>query len=128
MKTIKTVQKLVERAQRNGGAVLNREGVEVYRIDHTTKDRASLYHYETLTCEIDLDNREITYLYGESVSDSDSIGTFLECFGLSVWFGYRPVNGGFYASIAGQEFFLDDFSETELAKKVMENLNKTIDK
>lgn len=121
MKTIKTVQKLVERAERKGEARVNRDGFEVYRVENNGKT-ASLYHYETLTCEVDLENNTILEIYGESVSDADSVGTFLNAYGFNLFLGYRPVNGGFYGRVAEQEFFLDDFSETELAKKVMENL------
>lgn len=136
MKIIKTVEKLIERAERKGVATLNktfRENCynfyngkqEVYRVE---KDNNifTLYHYETKTCQIDTATKEILYVYGESLSDSDSIFTFLHYFDIVLTFGYKPVNGGFYASVNDQQIFIDDFdgSEnfTEAVKKEMKKV------
>lgn len=136
MKIIKTVEKLIERAERKGVATLNktfRENCynfyngkqEVYRVE---KDNNifTLYHYETKTCQIDTATKEILYIYGESLSDSDSIFTFLHYFDIVLTFGYKPVNGGFYASVNDQQIFIDDFdgSEnfTEAVKKEMKKV------
>lgn len=131
MKIIKTVEKLIGRAERKGVATLNKkvnEGYysyspvtkEVYRVE---KDGNvfTLYHYETKTCQLNTATNEILYVYGESVSDSDSIFTFLQYFDIVLTFGYKPVNGGFYASVKGQQIFIDDFDGvknfTEAIKK-----------
>lgn len=136
MKIIKTVEKLIERAERKGVATLNktfRENCynfyngkqEVYRVE---KDNNifTLYHYETKTCQIDTATKKILYIYGESLSDSDSIFTFLHYFDIVLTFGYKPVNGGFYASVNDQQIFIGDFdgSEnfTEAVKKEMKKV------
>lgn len=136
MKIIKTVEKLIERAERKGVATLNktfRENCynfyngkqEVYRVE---KDGAifTLYHYETETCQVDTATKEILYIYGESVSDADSIFTFLHYFGIVLTFGYKPVNGGFYAGVNGQQIFIDEFdwskNFTEAVKKEMKKV------
>ena len=123
MKIIKTVEKLIERAERKGVATLNKkvnEGYyscspvtkEVYRVE---KDGTifTLYHYGTETCQVDTATKEILRVYGESVSDADSIFTFLHYFGIVLTFGYKPVNGGFYACVNGQQIFIGDFEWSE---------------
>lgn len=107
MKHIKLIETLNERAKKKGIATLNRRIVdgyytyshqkkEVYRIDNNEKE-INLYHYETLTCTIDKAKKEVTYIYGRSVTDADSIGTFLKVNGIDGYtLGYKPVNGGFY--------------------------------
>ena len=136
MKIIKTVEKLIERAERKGVATLNktfRENCynfyngkqEVYRVE---KDGAifTLYHYETETCQVDTATKEILHVYGESVSDADSIFTFLHYFGIVLTFGYKPVNGGFYAGVNGRQIFIDEFDRsenfTEAVKKEMKKV------
>ena len=105
-KRIKTIETLVERAQRRGTAVQSKrieDGMytysmvtkEVYRVE-ITEERAQLFHYGTLTAEIDLLANKVVKVYGQSLSDADSVATFLNIFGFNVDFGYRPVNGGFY--------------------------------
>jgi len=105
-KTIKTVETLIERAQANyektgkGVAKVNRRqrdrwGVgdlqEVYRVE-TDGQSISLYHYGTLTAKVT--NNHIEYIYGCSVSDADSVATFLnktaQQFGVVYNAGYRP--------------------------------------
>lgn len=114
MKTIKTIVTLNERATRKGTAKINTRQrdyytgwvggmIEKYRIE-TENDTSKLYHYGTLTATIDTNKKDVLYLYGESVSDSDSIGTFLESNGIDGYqFGYKPVNGGFYIIKDGVE-------------------------
>ncbi len=102
MKFIKTIEQLAERAERNGVAILRRrdfysqELQEVYRVTFNKENGAyDLFHYGTLTCRVR--NDVVKHVYGESVSDADSIGTFIQSVTNSkVCFGYRPVNGGFY--------------------------------
>lgn len=134
MKIIKTVEKLVERAERKGVATLNKkvnEGYysyspvtkEVYRVE---KDGAifTLYHYGTETCQVDTATKEILHIYGESVSDADSIFTFLHYFGIVLTFGYKPVNGGFYARVNGKQIFIDDFDRLENFTKAIKEVEK----
>lgn len=138
MKIIKTVEKLVERAERKGVATLNKkvnEGYysyspvtkEVYRVE---KDGNifTLYHYGTETCQVDTETKEILHVYGESVSDADSIFTFLHYFDIVLTFGYKPVNGGFYTSVNGRQIFMDGFDGTknftEAIKKEIEEVAK----
>lgn len=136
MKIIKTVEKLIERAERKGVATLNKKvndgyytysmiSKEVYRVEKEG-NIFTLYHYETKTCQIDTATKEILHIYGESVSDSDSIFTFLHYFDIALTFGYKPVNGGFYAGVNGQQIFIGDFdgSEnfTEAIKKEMKKV------
>ena len=132
MKNIKTVTELMERAEKNGVAAIRRrqrymEGmmgtgnlVEVYRVENNGKI-ASLYHYQTLTASVDLENMELIRVYGESRSDADSINTFLSWLGLEYFeFGFKPVNGGFYlntyGSISGstRQTFLDGDGEAAM--------------
>lgn len=135
MKIIKTVEKLIERAERKGVATLNRkvnEGYysyslvtkEVYRVEKEG-NVFTLYHYGTKTGQVDTSTKEILYIYGESISDSDSIFTFLHYFDIELTFGYKPVNGGFYASVNGQQISINDFDGTknftEAVKKEIKN-------
>ena len=68
---------LIERASRKGVArIKNYEGgygCEKYRVENSG-DTWKLYHYETLTCTVE--KGRVTYIYGESVSDRDSIEDF----------------------------------------------------
>lgn len=135
MKIIKTVEKLIERAERKGVATLNKTLRENYHHFYNGKKEVyrvekygaifTLYHYETETCQVDTATKEILHVYGESVSDADSIFTFLHYFDIVLTFGYKPVNGGFYASVNGQQIFIDDFDRlenfTEAVKKEIKN-------
>lgn len=123
MKIIKTVEKLIERAERRDVATLNKKvndgyytyslvTKEVYRVEKEG-NIFTLYHYGTKTCQIDTATKEILEVYGESVSDADSIFTFLHYFDIVLTFGYKPVNGGFYAGVNGQQIFIDDFDGSE---------------
>lgn len=120
-KTIETVRTLVERAERKGTAIKRKRGeyggmgfygetpelVEVYRVENDGK-HVELYHYETLTAKVDIENKKIVSVYGESRSDADSVETFLHELGIeNVYFGFRPVNGGFYVEVNGKLFTWD---------------------
>lgn len=138
MKIIKTVEKLIERAERKGIATLNKKmndgyymysmvTTEVYRVE---KEGTifTLYHYGTETCQVDTETKEILHVYGESVSDADSIFTFLHYFDIVLTFGYKPVNGGFYTSVNGRQIFMGGFDGTknftEAIKKEIEEVEK----
>ncbi|UVD43065.1 hypothetical protein [Enterococcus phage TJE1] len=124
-KTIETVITLMERAEKKGVAIKrarqrDRWGVgelqEVYRVENNGKT-VSLYHYETLTAKVDLENMQLIEVYGESRSDSDSVATFLSELGFTNFdFGYKPVNGGFWLFTnkdgERQEAYLDEQGET----------------
>lgn len=136
MKIIKTVEKLIERAERKGVATLNRKANQGYGVYYTSEVYRvekegtifTLYHYETKTCQVDTATKEILHIYGESLSDADSIFTFLHYFDIVLTFGYKPVNGGFYASVNGRQIFMDDFDGTknftEAIKKEIEEVKK----
>ena len=123
-KTLKTVITLMKRAERKGVAIKRvREqdtwGVgdlkEVYRVENNSKT-ISLYHYETLTAKVNLENMQLIEIYGESRSDSDSVATFLSELGFKNFdFGFKPVNGGFWLSTykdgKRQEIYLDEHGE-----------------
>lgn len=91
-----------------------RRGVEVYRIARN-ENEVSLYHYRQKT--LTTDGRILTYLYGISLSDVNSINTILNRLGLDrlVCVGYKPVNGGFYARLCllDKELFLTDYARPE---------------
>lgn len=80
MKRIHTIEVLLERAERLSKARLNRFGTTVYYV--TFEDGIyELYHYGTLTIRYDYKNKELLHYYGESVSDRDSMNTFLSYLG-----------------------------------------------
>lgn len=124
-KFIKTVITLMEKAEKKGVAIKrarqrDRWGVgdlqEVYRVENNGKT-VSLYHYETLTAKVDLENMQLIEVYGESRSDSDSVATFLSELGFKNFdFGFKPVNGGFWLFTnkdgERQEAYLDEQGET----------------
>lgn len=123
MKTIKTVLTLKERAERKGVARTNRDGVEIYRVRNNGKT-ASLWHYDTRTVRLDLESNTILEIYGESVSDADSVGTFLNAYGFNIFFGFRSVNGGFYAMVGDETFFVDELGITDFTTSVVNALKK----
>lgn len=113
VKMIKTIITLEERAEHNGSARLSRNGIEVYSILNNGES-LELYHYGTLTLEIDLMNRVICYIYGESRSDCDSINTLLKLYGFDCKTGYKPVNGGFYITRFNKTRFRHELTRKEL--------------
>lgn len=134
-KTIKTVRTLIERAERKGTAVIRKRGEygmgylynsgvsdlqEVYRVENDGK-HVELYHYETLTAKVDIENNKIVSVYGESRSDADSVETFLHELGVeNVYFGFRPVNGGFYVEVNGKLFTWDKDGEKAMIDAINE--------
>lgn len=116
MRTIKSVEMLTERAQRKGVATLNRNGSEVYRVEiDADTGWKRLFHYGTLTAELDEYNT-FQHVFGMSVSDADSIETFLNYFNVTKLFmGYKPVNGGFYiGNYDNEHLYLADSNREEL--------------
>ncbi len=123
-KKVETVITLMKRAEKKGKAIKRARqrdiwGVgdlqEVYRVENNGKT-ISLYHYETLTAKVDLENMQLIEIYGESRSDGDSVATFLSELGFKNFdFGYKPVNGGFwlftYKDGERQETYLDEQGE-----------------
>ncbi|QNL31078.1 hypothetical protein [Enterococcus phage EFGrKN] len=124
-KTVETVITLMKRAEKKGVAIKRARqrdmwGVgdlqEVYRVENNGKT-VSLYHYETLTAKVDLENMQLIEVYGESRSDGDSVATFLSELGFKNFdFGFKPVNGGFWLFTnkdgERQETYLDEQGET----------------
>ncbi|QYS24533.1 hypothetical protein [Enterococcus phage GVEsP-1] len=124
-KKVGTVITLMKRAEKKGVAIKRARqrdmwGVgelqEVYRVENNGKT-VSLYHYETLTAKVDLENMQLIEVYGESRSDGDSVATFLSELGFKNFdFGFKPVNGGFwlftYKDGERQEIYLDEQGET----------------
>lgn len=124
-KKVETVITLMKRAERKGVAIKRARqrdmwGVgdlqEVYRVENNGKT-VSLYHYETLTAKVDLENMQLIEVYGESRSDGDSVATFLSELGFKNFdFGFKPVNGGFWLFTnkdgERQETYLDEQGET----------------
>lgn len=124
-KKVGTVITLMKRAEKKGVAIKRARqrdmwGVgdlqEVYRVENNGKT-VSLYHYETLTAKVDLENMQLIEVYGESRSDGDSVATFLSELGFKNFdFGFKPVNGGFWLFTnkdgERQETYLDEQGET----------------
>lgn len=140
MKFIKTIETLSERASRKGIAKINRNVAgwdyyhdysgkqEVYRVEFDEGlNEWKLFHYGTLTAHVNMDTQEIKEIFGMSVSDADSIETFLYVIGLKkdVRFGYRPVNGGFYCLVGDSIIYLDEYNPekfTPLVNEALENI------
>ena len=113
MRYIKIVETMCERADRLGVAVNRkrtryddyggmwsstheRDLMEVYRVE-SNDGIVKLYHYETLTCVVNRNTLSVEYVYGESISDANSIYTFINYYlNLEPRIGYRPTNGGLY--------------------------------
>lgn len=106
MKHIKIIADLNERAKRRGSSVIRRRefydkhstGIlkEVYRIEDS-ENTIKLYHFQTLTCEIDKNQNALPYIYGESVSDANSISTFLIENGINNYsLGFKKSENRFY--------------------------------
>lgn len=103
MKRIITIENLFERAMKMakrkednlGYAYTNRFGHAVYAvIVDLNSMQITLKHYGTVTILYDLKNEELLSWYGESVSDRDSMNTFLNCLGEDkYYFRYGPKMG-----------------------------------
>lgn len=103
MKEIKTIVDLVERAGNNKsgfarvrarmnygwGQTGNLE--EKYSIRFSEDERfVTLKHWGTVTLVLDLEDRRIVQIYGESNSDRDSINTLLNLYGFPFHTHYYP--------------------------------------
>lgn len=95
----KQLERLIERAERRGEAVLNGRMNYGYgqagnlREKYAIKIKGSilqLRHWGTITLVIDKDKREILKWYGESSSDRDSMNYILREFNIPGSFRYRP--------------------------------------
>lgn len=99
MKYIKTIEKLLIKAQEKGEASLNgrmslgwgmvgnleeKYAIEIFR------NKLIMRHWGTQTIEIDLNMKEIDSYYGESNSDRDSLNTLVYCLGIAPNFRYLP--------------------------------------
>lgn len=114
MKYIKTIVTLIERAEKKGTAKINtREKdwytgwtgdiIEKYRVD-IKEGKAILYHYGTHTATVNTVDNELEYYYGESVSDRDSLNTFVDYFSIEPNFRYFPSTETFiYEDQKGRE-------------------------
>lgn len=96
----KTLEKLVVKAENKGQAILNgrmwnqysrdfEELREKYAIENDGKT-VTLRHWGTKTLEIDLASKSVSYWYGESNSDRDSMNFLLGRYGVAGSFRYRP--------------------------------------
>lgn len=94
MKRIKTVSNLIEKAENKGFARINGKyygGQKMEKYAVTIKDGTlELRHWGTVTLELDLIDNKISYYYGESKSDADSINTVLDYFNIKDKASYRP--------------------------------------
>lgn len=99
MKKIQTIENLYFKALDKGQATINGrmslgwgmvgELEPKYEI-YVNGDIISMYHWGTKTIEYDTLNNSIVEYYGESVSDRDSLNTFLWCVGCNDKFRYFP--------------------------------------
>lgn len=72
-----------------------REKYNVTVMDVEGKPRVYLRHWGTTTLTVQLDTKEILHLYGESVSDRDSINTLLYELGMEAGCRFFPSTGDF---------------------------------
>ena len=94
MKRIKIIEKLINKAEETGYASLSRNGTKVYEVEVTPNGFYKLKHYGTETLYYDKLTRHLIHYYGESVSDRDSMNTFLSYLGEHrYYFRYGPVMG-----------------------------------
>lgn len=103
MKKIQIIQNLYDSARLRafrsdagiGVASLKRQGRQVYSVKFNQRyGLVELIHYGTTTIRYDLNHHSLLYWYGESVSDRDSMNTFLSCVGDNEnYFRYGPVMG-----------------------------------
>ena len=135
MKFIKTIETLATKADKKGFAQ-----IKAYWGDYTpvkyavtvNGNVATLEHYGTVTARVNTQTNTIMYLYGQSLSDADSISTFLDYYdansqaptfdeelrGIHRTFGRPKVNLGFYPS--KDQFHID------IRKKSSFDIEKTI--
>ena len=96
---MKTLEKLIERAERKGEATLNGRMSYGYgqvgelREKYAVKidgNIVQLRHWGTETLVIDTAKRKVVEFYGESNSDRDSMNFMLSEFNIDGRFRYRP--------------------------------------
>ena len=101
---MRTLDKLIERAERKGEAVLNGRlveyygfGIEPYVGDLEEKyavvidgDTVALRHWGTQTLKINTVTKEVLDIYGESVSDRDSVNYMLRRYNMPYHVHYYP--------------------------------------
>ncbi len=98
MKFIKTIENLLDKAEKKGQAILNGRYFEGYGFSDLQEkyaieidgNKLIMRHWGTQTIEIDLNNKEIVSYYGESNSDRDSLNTLVYCLGMEPNFRYLP--------------------------------------
>jgi hypothetical protein len=104
MKHIKTIDMLLERADRRGYAQLVRNGRTVYEVIKEG-EIYTLKHYGTVTIKYDGINEVLLEWYGEGVSDRDSMNTFLSCLGEDrYYFRYGSVMGFVMENEEGERY------------------------
>jgi len=111
----KTLEMLLERAERRGDATNGKWAVEVHRRTSAVWDDNSeticktytFKHYGTIVLQIEefannktgrdqaIGRPHLIQYYGQSRSDADGINAMCEYFGLEERFSFKPVNGGF---------------------------------
>ena len=100
---MKTLEKLIERAERKGEATLNGRIIEYHGfgnryvgnleekyavvIDGNT---VALRHWGTQTLKINTVTKEVLDIYGESVSDRDSVNYMLQAYKMPYHVHYYP--------------------------------------
>lgn len=100
MRKIKTITNLIKKAENKGFARINGKyydggrKMEKYAVS-IENGKLELRHWETTTLKLDLVNKKISYYYGESKSDADSINTVLDHFNIEGRASYRPSIGKF---------------------------------
>jgi len=108
MKFIKTIETLLERAERKGFARVNGRITEYYGFGNTWQSElqekysvtvegniVTLTHWGTETLKADREAREVLSWYGESNSDRDSMNTLLYLLGIDGGFRYFPSKDEF---------------------------------
>ena len=108
----KTLDKLVERANKKGEAILNGRtwtgyGYSDLREKYAITDNGTivtLRHWGTETLVINKEAGTIVSWYGESRSDADSMNYILSTFRINGGFRYFPSQDRFFLEIDGKAF------------------------
>lgn len=96
---MKTLERLIERAERKGEATLNGRMSYDYGQRGNLREKyavkidgniVKLRHWGTETLVIDTLEKKVIEFYGEGVSDRDSMNFMLSEFGIDGEFRYRP--------------------------------------
>lgn len=94
----KTLEKLIQKAEKNGVAILNGRMRDYNYVGHLEEKYAieiennilELRHWGTVTLKLDLTKKEVLHWYGESNSDRDSMNFVLRYYSFSGGFRFRP--------------------------------------